>query len=461
MLHRLHGLRIVRAGRTGVEFQLRTADVAQPAPLKTLRFANFEIDLVSGHLRKNGARIKLQEKPLQILVLLVACPGQVVSREELREKLWGEGTFVDFDHSLGTAIAKLRQALGDSAKSPRFVETVSNRGYRFLVPVENAVASRTIGRPSQIRRFGFAAAAGLLGSDVRKVLEWAAVATNPPAARSPAPVGWIAAGVLALALSVVSFLYFRQTPPVERVLRYTLAPPDNTTNIHSFAMSPDGRTVAIAVVVNGKRQLWLRPLDALQAKAMPGTEDATWPFWSPDSRNIGFFAQGKLKKIAGSGGPVQSLCEAPNGRGGSWNREDMLVFHPGGPPGVPIQRVSAAGGVPAGVTGTKGQSRFPVFLPDGRHFLYTIVLGPPELNGVYLSSLDGKENRRVLADASSVVFAAGRLLFVRQGNLNGPALRPREGTDHGRSIPRRGACFLHHFWWLRSGQCLGRRRAAV
>jgi DNA-binding winged helix-turn-helix (wHTH) protein len=137
--------------------------MAQSVPLETLRFANFEIDLRSGELRKNGVRIKLQEKPFQILFLLVAHSGQIVSREELREKLWGEGTFVDFDHSLGTAIAKLRQALGDSAKSPRFVETISNRGYRFLVPVENGVASRTIERPSQIRRFGFAAAAGLLG----------------------------------------------------------------------------------------------------------------------------------------------------------------------------------------------------------------------------------------------------------------------------------------------------------
>jgi TolB-like protein/DNA-binding winged helix-turn-helix (wHTH) protein len=140
--------------------------MSQSAPLEIIRFANFEIDLGSGHLRKNGIRIKLQDKPFQILVRLVACPGQIVSREELREKLWGESTFVDFDHSLGTAIAKLRQALGDSAKIPRFVETVSNRGYRFLLPVENAAASRTIERPSQIRRFGFAAAAGLLGGSL-------------------------------------------------------------------------------------------------------------------------------------------------------------------------------------------------------------------------------------------------------------------------------------------------------
>ncbi len=105
---------------------------------KTLRFAVFEVDLAAGELRKNGNRIRLQEQPFQILVSLLERQGEVVTREELREKLWPADTFVDFDHSLNTAIAKLREALGDSASNPRYVETLARRGYRFLAPVQRA-----------------------------------------------------------------------------------------------------------------------------------------------------------------------------------------------------------------------------------------------------------------------------------------------------------------------------------
>ena len=204
-----------------------------------------------------------------------------------------------------------------------------------------------------------------------------------------------------------------ETPPPERTLRYSIAPPENST-VQSFAISPDGKLVAIAAAVNGKQQLWLRSLDALQAQPMAGTEDATFPFWSPNSRYIGFFAQGKLKKIAASGGPAQSLCDACSGLGGSWNRDDVIAFSPAGAGG--IQQLPAGGGLPTDATKTKGVYRYPVFLPDGRHFLYT-VLGGGETSGVYLSSLDGSENRRVLADISSVAFGAGHLLFIRQNTL--------------------------------------------
>jgi Tol biopolymer transport system component/predicted Ser/Thr protein kinase len=257
-------------------------------------------------------------------------------------------------------------------------------------------------------------------------------AITSPATRSPAPLGWIAAGVIALAAVLI---YFRQTaPPPERALRYTIAAPENSA-VHSFAISPDGRYVTIAAAVQGKRQLWLRPLDALQSQPIPGTEDAAFPFWSPDSRYIGFFAQGKLKKIASGGGPAQSLCNAESGRGGTWNRDDVIVFFPD-PTSAAIQRVPAAGGVPADVTKTKGQYRFPVFLPDGRHFLYTVVAGSlPEKTGVYLSSLDGNENRRVLADRSSVAFAAGHLLFIRENTLMAQPFDARSAQTSGDAFP--------------------------
>jgi Tol biopolymer transport system component len=168
---------------------------------------------------------------------------------------------------------------------------------------------------------------------------------------------------------------------------------------------------------------------------MPGTDDATYPFWSPDSHYIGFFAQGKLKKIAASGGPPQSLCDALVRVGGSWSRENVIVFSPLLGSNA-IQRVSAAGGVPADVTKPKGRSEFPVFLPDGRHFLYTVLEGSVEGNGVYLSSLDGKENRPVLlADVSSVVFGAGRLLLLREDTLVAQPFDAASGHAVGKVVP--------------------------
>ena len=253
------------------------------------------------------------------------------------------------------------------------------------------------------------------------------IADDAPAAPAPAQppsrLRWLWPGVAALAIVCaigVSFIHFREAP--EATLRYTIAAPEGAT-VHSFSLSPDGRTLVIAAAVNGKQQLWLRAMDALQAQAMAFTEEATYPFWSPDSRQIGFFAQGKLKRIAASGGPAQSLCDALNGRGGSWNRDDVILFSPGYS-GISIQRVAASGGVPVEVTKTKGNLEHPAFLPDGRHFLYSSLNGTAEQVGIYVSSLDGKENRRILADVSSAMFAppangghTGHILFVRENTL--------------------------------------------
>src|SRR6266849_9307415 len=101
-----------------------------PSP-KAMRFGVFEIDLQAGELRKSGVKLKLQEQPFQVLITLLDKPGRVVTREELRKKLWDTDTFVDFEHSLRTAINKIREALGDSADNPRFIETLPRRGYRF------------------------------------------------------------------------------------------------------------------------------------------------------------------------------------------------------------------------------------------------------------------------------------------------------------------------------------------
>ena len=221
---------------------------------------------------------------------------------------------------------------------------------------------------------------------------------------------WIVAAVLAAGLTAISWRHFRESPPPEHVLRYTIPGPEDVT-ILSFAVSPDGRNVAISGGIS-KRQLWLYPLNSLQGKPLASTEDATYPFWSPDSRNIGFFAQGKLKRIAVSGGPSQTIAAAPNGAGGSWNSDGTIVFAPSFN-GNEMQRVQAAGGETSNVIKTTVPAAGPVFLPDGRHFLYTQVSRGQEEAGIYFASLDGKENRRILADLSTVIFvpSAGQKLF--------------------------------------------------
>jgi len=120
---------------------------------RSVRFGTYELDLRAGELRRSGSKVKLQEQPLKVLTLLLEHPGEVVTREQLQKALWPEDTFVDFDHSLNAAIRRLRDALGDSAEDPRFVETVARRGYRFLVPVNgypnlvHAAAPPTVARP--------------------------------------------------------------------------------------------------------------------------------------------------------------------------------------------------------------------------------------------------------------------------------------------------------------------------
>ena len=199
--------------------------------------------------------------------------------------------------------------------------------------------------------------------------------------------------------------------------------------MHSFAVSPDGHYIVMASgEVNGKRQLWLRSVDALEAQPIPFTDDAVFPFWSPDSRYIAFFAQGRLKRIAVSGGPPQVLCSVDDGRGGSWNRDDVIIF---ASRAGQIQKVLASGGAPANVTQPKIFAPAPMFLPDGRSFLYSVTR--PTRGGVYMSSLEGGDARLILEEATNAIFAPstfgsrqGHLLYLRESTL---MARPFDSTN--------------------------------
>jgi Tol biopolymer transport system component len=219
-------------------------------------------------------------------------------------------------------------------------------------------------------------------------------------------------------------MHFRETPPEQQVLRLPLLPPEKAS-FGEIAVSPDGRQVAFtARDAAGMVQLWVRPLDALAARALGGTQGAGMPFWSPDSGWIGFFAEGKLKKVKVSGGPPQAVADAPNGRGGAWNRESVILF--GLSINSPLMQVPASGGEPKQVTeldaSREASHRWPQFLPDGRHFLYFILSGDPQRQGVYAGSLDSKQKTRLVASPVSATSGMGILLFVRERVLLGQRL---------------------------------------
>jgi serine/threonine protein kinase len=233
-----------------------------------------------------------------------------------------------------------------------------------------------------------------------------------------------AISVIALAVALAVW-YFRREPTEARAVRFFINPPEKAS-FGPFAVSPDGLRLAfVASDASGKALLWVRPLDSPNAQPLSGTEDASYAFWSPDSRFIGFFAGGKLKKIELNGGTVQTLCGASIPRGGSWSSSGVIVFGPS--PNEPLYQVSVTGGPASPLTKLEpsrqeSSHRWPHFLPDGRHFLYS-VLGGPQSQGIYVTSLDGKENRRLLNISNSIAMyaAPGYLLFRREATLMGQA----------------------------------------
>src|SRR6185295_2865544 len=194
-------------------------------------------------------------------------------------------------------------------------------------------------------------------------------------------------------------------------VRFIVMPPDDGmfpgdsvagSNLQGpqLAVAPDGRHLAfVASTADGRRRLWVRGLDAVTARPLSGTEGASRPFWSPDSRFIGFFAAARLKTIRADGGPVQVLCDAASPRGGTWNQDGVIVFSPGFQDG--LYRVPAAGGRPTPVTRLDParqelSHRWPEFLPDGRHFLYLVRSTQRDQTGAYVGSIDSTDTQRVL-----------------------------------------------------------------
>ena len=239
---------------------------------------------------------------------------------------------------------------------------------------------------------------------------------------------WLVAIVSLVVVIVLSALYFLKAPAEEkhRLLEVNTPP---TTEPSSLAISPDGSHLVFVGSNQGTQQLWLRPLGKRDAQPLPGTEDATFPFWSPDSRSIGFFAGGQLKKTDIKGGLPLTLAAAPSGLGGTWNRDDVIVFTPN--LGMPLFRVSASEREdPVAVTQLNQRTQtshiFPYFLPDGKSLLYFAWGTEP---GIYLASLDSPETRFLIpADSPAIYADPGYLLYLRQRILFARPFDFKSGT---------------------------------
>jgi len=291
-------------------------------------------------------------------------------------------------------------------------------------------------------------------SDLKRELRWLADGSQSAAGPALLPRrrsgGRLARAAIALALvggGVGAGLLLRPRPAPPAAVRMSLvAPPGVTVSAEppDIAISPDGTTIAfVARDAGGLRRIWLRPLDALVPQAVPGTDGARTPFWSPDGRNLAFFADGKLRRIARTGGTPETLADAPNSRGGAWGRGDVIVFAPTS--GGPLLRIAASGGATSAATRldeTRGETghRFPSFLPDGRRFLYGVVPGSDQGVRIRLGTLEGQPrvgSDVVLASQGAVFAAPGYVVYGRRDAVVAQPFDHGTGRVTGDAVPIR------------------------
>ncbi len=371
-----------------------------PVGAGLVRFGVFELDLNSGELRRNGRKLKLQEQPFQVLRLLLDQSGQVVAREKLKEALWPADTFVDFDHSLNAAIAKLRQALGDSAENPRFIETLARRGYRFIAPVEFVGSSNLTSVPPAFIPNRVHHENGAEGG----------VAPIPVAVPAKKRIGMVvafgAAGVLALLLLIVWSRQAKQ-PANTELVRLT----EGTGLTTEPAISADEKLIAYASDRGslGNLNIWIQQLGPGGSSVQLTHDDvnADEPTFSPDSTRIAFHSKkdgGGIFVIPVIGGEATRLTQS--GRSPRFSPDGHWIAYWSGGSDAVVPTVDGAGSVYV-VPASGGPSKrlgldlssagSPVWSADGKHLLAYVAPTKGyawDAADWWLLALDGTRSRR-------------------------------------------------------------------
>jgi DNA-binding winged helix-turn-helix (wHTH) protein/Tol biopolymer transport system component len=373
------------------------------APGPPYLFGSFRLEPEANRLLRDGTTV-LTGKAVETLAVLVRHRDRVVEKDELIRLVWPDA-FVS-DDSLTQSISMLRKALGDDSSQPQFIATIPRRGYRFIGTLDEGspAAEPTAAEPP-----------------ARPVAAPPAAPARTPARTLWRPILWTAVSAAVVLLVIARATDAPRAVPVRRAVTFNQTAPAGTTLTSGGALSGDGRHLAFVArhTGDGKTRLWVRTLESARARAVPGTEGAFRPFWSPDGEWIAFFADGRLKKVAVAGGPPQTVTAVGyRPSGGTWSSSGVILYSDRM---SPIYSVPASGTGPAAAVTAFDAMRQeiahyePQFLPDGRHFLYFAESTDPEQRGTYVASLDGRPGTRVL-DASSapVTFAPpGHLVFVR------------------------------------------------
>ncbi len=377
----------------------------------TRRFGAFEIDLRAGELRRNGLKVKLQEQPLQVLTLLLERPGEVISRDDLRNRLWPADTFVDFDHSLNAAIKRLRDALGDAAENPRFIETVARRGYRFVAPVDTTPANN-----------------GAAAVQTAKV----------PGPRSAARfhVWWVIASTTAVVLVLIGLklgLFLGERHPADvRVSRLTANPADD--RVRAAAISHDGKYLAFS----DETGFYLRQIDTGETHPMvlPQGQFAAAVSWFPDSVHMvvaltGTGRESSLWEISALGGSARKLCD--DGREPAVSPDGKEVaFITGNKMQAQLWLAGTDGSEPHKLAGDQGDFFGALaWSPDGTRIAYTrgkFSYAHGVEGVIEVLPVNNQQSRSVLLRVSSVlslVGLEGPLAWTADGRLIYTLTEPR------------------------------------
>lgn len=419
------------------------AETITPTPATRIRlpemvFGPFVFDPNSRLLRKDGADVQLPPRVLGVLELLLARAGDVVSRQDLIDAVWKDA-FVT-DTSLAEAVSYLRQALGDEPHSPTYIQTMHRRGYRFVAPLATAPRSLPGSQATAL-------APPEIAPDPRYTTDAAIGAPGPSLSMELVP--WTVA-VLSLAATVSAVWYATRvaipTPPVVRIPIDLGRAATFDDRAPALALSTSAARVAWSACPDaGRCRLYVRDLETLAERLIPQTEGAAAPFFSPDEMWLGFFADGKLKKVFLRGGAPVTIADASQPYGATWMPDGNIVF--AGSIAGGLSRVSAQGGETETLTmpsAAQGEFRhvFPSAMPDGDGVLFTVVTSPLETAPGRLALMPysagaTRSSWRVVADGVQVGGAAGSdyFAFTRNGEIHATAFdRVRRAAIGGEQV---------------------------